>query len=130
VKPIALKPSTKSLAYRLFAYSVLAVGGGIAGVGIAYSCYKEYQSTHGGEWVPLIAGGILLPFILVIGEIIRFRMYCGRISRVMCIDCRHEFGIRELVELGRCPLCQSKRVVGVRPDDDEGPIVSLYPDRS
>jgi DNA-directed RNA polymerase subunit RPC12/RpoP len=117
MKPIALKPSTKSLANRVFAYCVLTVGGGFAGAVIAYRCYKEYQSTQGGQWALLVVAGILLPFILVIGEIIRFKMYCGTIPGVMCIDCRHQFGIKELVELGRCPQCQSKRVVGVRPDE-------------
>ena len=129
MKPIALKPSTKSLANRLFAYACLAVGGGIVGAAIAHSCYKEWQSTQGRQWIPLTVAGALLPFVLIIGEMIRFRLYCGGITGVRCLDCELDFEIRELVRLGRCPECRSKKVVGIEPED-EGPIVSLYPDDS
>jgi DNA-directed RNA polymerase subunit RPC12/RpoP len=119
MKPIPLKLSVKSKANRWFAWGCLAVMFGTVGILIVREGIKDNQQAF-------IIIGIALPFIFVIGEMIRFRRYCGRIPAVMCIDCRHEFDIKELCKTGKCPECRSTRVVGVKPDDDSGPVISLY----
>ena len=118
MKPIPLKLSVKSRRNRWFAYGCLAVMTGTVGILIVREGIKDNQQFF-------MLAGIALPFIFVIGEMIRFNMYCGKIPAVMCIDCRHEFKIKELCKIGKCPKCQSKRVVGVKPDDND-PVISLY----
>jgi DNA-directed RNA polymerase subunit RPC12/RpoP len=118
MKPIGLKPSVKNRRARWFAYLCLAVMMGTAGFFIAREGVKDGNSSF-------IAIGVALPFIFVIGEMIRFSMYCGSIPSVWCIDCRHTFDIKQLCKTGRCPECRSRRVVGARPDDDD-PVLSLY----
>lgn len=125
MKPIPLKPAAKSATQRRFTYLCLAVVMGSVGATIAYSSYQEYQKTQGPEWGLAIVIGILFPFIFVIGEMIKLRKYFSKIDAVLCVDCRHEFDIDQLVKTGKCPQCQSRRIVGLEPDDDD-PIISLY----
>ena len=125
MKPVPLKISAKSRKNRWFAYSCLAVISGIAGIAIAWTSFKEYRATGGGEWQLLTILGVLLPFIMVIGEVIRFRRYCSKIAGAMCVDCRQEFDLKQLVKAGNCPGCGSRRVVGLV-SDEEDPVVTLY----
>lgn len=118
MKPMPLKLSVKSRLNRWFAYGCLAVMFGTVGFFLAREGFKDNQQFF-------VISGIALPFIFVIGEMIRFSMYCGKIPAVKCIDCQHVFEIKQLCKTGKCPECQSKRVVGVKPDDDD-PVVSLY----
>ncbi len=118
MKPIPLKLSVKNRFNRWFAYGCLALMFGTVGFFIALEGFRDHQQ-------PFIIIGIVLPFIFVIGEMIRFRMYCSKINAVQCIDCRHIFQIEQLCKTGRCPECQSKRVVGIKPDDDDT-VVTLY----
>ena len=118
MKPMPLKLSVKSRRNRWFAYGVLAVMTGTFGILIIREGIKDNQ-------LYFIVAGIALPFIFVIGEIIRFKRYCGKILAVWCVDCRHEFETKELCKKGRCPKCQSSRVVGLEPDDGD-PVVTLY----
>ena len=89
------------------------------------NAYREYQATGTTEWPSYTIVVALLPFIFVGGEMLRFRSYCSKIAGAMCVDCRHEFDIKQLVKTGTCPACDSRRVVGLVPDDDD-PIVTLY----
>jgi len=125
VKPVPLKLSAKSRTNRLFAYSCLGVISGVAGLAIAWTSYKEYRATGGGQWQVLMILGALLPFIMVIGEIIRFNRYCSKIAGTLCIDCRQASDIKQLVKADKCPRCGSRRVVGLVPDDEDT-TVTLY----
>ena len=119
MKPTPLKMTAKSPRNRWFAYLCVGLIWGAAGWAIAYSSYQSYQETHGKEWPPLILIGILLPFIVVIAEMIRFRRYWRKIPAVLCVDCRHEFDTQQLVREGKCPACGSSRTVGLVSDDDD-----------
>jgi len=118
MKPIPLKLSVKSRFNRWFAYGCLALMAGIVGFFIARVGFQDHQQVF-------IIGGIALPFIFVIGEMIRFANYCSKIPAVMCVDCRLTFDIKQLCKTGKCPECKSKRVVGVKPDDYDQ-VFSLY----
>lgn len=125
MKPIPLKISVKSSRNRWFSYLILGVIMGTVGLLIALDAYKDYKAGGGGDSTFRLIIGIALPFIFVIGEMIRFKRYCRKIAAVFCIDCRFEFDIDELCKTGKCPECRSKRVVGLIPDDEDT-ILTLY----
>ena len=126
MKPIPLKVGVKSRARRIFCYCCLGIITGALGIAIARVSLDDYQANDGsGEPLFRVMIGFALPLIFVVGEITRFRMWCGKIPAVMCDDCSNIFDIEDLLKTGKCPQCQSKRVVGIKPDDND-PIVSLY----
>ena len=73
MKPIPLKVCAKSAAHRRFTYLCLAIMMGSVGAAIAYTSYKEYQKTQAPELKVAMAIGVLLPFVFVIGEMIKVR---------------------------------------------------------
>jgi len=96
-----------------------ALVSGTVGVFIAVDGYKHCQSSgKTSELLVRVVIGIALPFIIVIGEMIRFKRWCNKIPAVRCLMYAHVFQIEELCKTGKCPNCGSKRVVGIKPDDN------------
>jgi len=125
VKPIPLKISARIRANRLFSYVCLGVMTAIPIAVVAYNVYGEYQATGKADWPSYAIVLALLPFIFVVGEMLRFRSYCSKIPAVLCVDCRHQFDIKHLAKTGQCPECESRRVVGLV-SDEEDQVVTLY----
>jgi len=119
IEPIPLKTGARSPLARKFTYLCLAIVSGTVGVFIGINGYKHYQSSgKASELLVRVVIGIALPFIVVIAEMIRFRRWCNKIPAVRCLMCIHVFQIEELCKTGKCPKCGSKRVVGIKPDDN------------
>jgi DNA-directed RNA polymerase subunit RPC12/RpoP len=125
MKPIPLKISARSRASRFFSYLCLGVLMTIPIAILAHNAYGQYQATGKTEWPSYAIPLALLPFIFVGGEMLRFRSYCSKIPSVLCVDCRHQFDIKQLVKTGECPECRSKRVVGLVSDENDQ-IVTLH----
>jgi len=109
MKEHGLRPQARRPLLRKGVYVMLAVMCGLAGFGIARTGWLDKR-------VDFIAIGIAFPFIIVIGEYIRNRLYFKKFQTARCKKCGHDFPFVTLLETGRCPECRSKRIVGLRPE--------------
>lgn len=88
----------------------------VAGWGIAYTCTVDYWKTRHPMVPPLIVLGLLLPVIIVGGERYRLKRGAKEIRCVRCTGCKSEFPLEAMYKTGRCPDCNSKKVIGVTLD--------------
>jgi len=91
----------------------------VAGWGIAYSSYVDYRNEHRASAGPLIILGLLLPFIVIGGEVYRYMDGAKKIKCVRCRNCGKEHTLKAIYKAGRCPECNSKKLVGVKHDGSE-----------
>ena len=100
---------------RKFYYGFFGGASLFIGVMIAHVGYADYVKDHRQGWL-LIALGIAFPFIIIGGEIYRYRDGAKKVRGVRCRDCGGEFPLKAIYKTGRCPECKTKRLVGVRLD--------------
>jgi DNA-directed RNA polymerase subunit RPC12/RpoP len=95
-----------------------SIGGimAIVGWGGAYECYIDYRDNHRATTGPLIILLLLLPFIVVGGEVYRYMDGAKKIKCIRCRNCGKEHPLKAIYKAGRCPECNSKKLVGVRHD--------------
>lgn len=118
-----MKSSTRqamTLAKRPFCRKIYFWGLGImtvvAGWGIAYTCIVDYWKTRHPMIPPLIVLGLFLPVIIVGGEWYRLKREAKEIRCVRCKECNSESPLEAMYKTGRCPNCNSKKVVGITLD--------------
>lgn len=102
---VAKRPLLRKLYFGFFGIMTTAMGWTI-GIG----CFLKYRQTQEAIVVPLMILGFLLPFIVVGGEILRYKKGANKIQSIRCRKCDSEFSFKALYKAGGCPECGSKRV--------------------
>lgn len=106
MREVSLRPQARSPVIRKGSYIFLAVIAGTGGIFIVREGFRDGR-------LDFIIIGAALPFIFVIGEMIRNHLYFKKFRTVRCQKCRHEFPMEALLITGRCPECKSKRIFGL-----------------
>jgi len=95
---------------RKFYYGFMGIMTTTVGWAVGIGCFVKYRQTHEAIVVPLMILFFLLPFIVVGGEVLRFKKGAKKIRSVRCRKCESEFSLKALYKASGCPKCGSKRV--------------------
>jgi DNA-directed RNA polymerase subunit RPC12/RpoP len=109
MKEHGLRPQAIRPLLRKGVYVMLVVMCGTIGILLAREGMRDKR-------VDFVVIGIALPFIFAGGEYIRNRLYFKKFQTARCKKCGNDFPFGKLLEIGRCPECRSKRIVGLRPE--------------